>query len=176
MTKQQKAWKEFSADIKSEIDELFDIYQQIRSEIDTPRLIIDSTKELMAEMNPVRKDIMANCKNALFKLRKHPDFPGKKRLINWKNYKAKTNQALYSSHMFSQSDKNIFEVPYIEPIYNEKSPMVNGFQVLNACFDAAFARVWFVDKSRLRPIVSYSVFTIILIVQIETGKGKRPSN
>lgn len=137
---QQKAWKAFSADIKSEIEELFDIYQQIRGEIDTPRLIIDSSKELMAEMNPVRKDIMANCKNALFKLRNHPDFPGKKRLINWKNYKEKTNQALYSSHLYSESNQNIFEVPYIEPKYNDKSPTVNGFQVLNACFKAAFAR------------------------------------
>ena len=42
--------------------------------------------------------------------------------------------------MHSQSIESAFNVPIVEPKYSPDSPLVYGFEVLNACFDAALAR------------------------------------
>lgn len=137
---QQSAWRSFQDGIKNEIESLFDIYSQIKTEIEQSKLMDDSRKELAAERFPFRKDLIKNAKDAIFKLRIFPTFAGKKRLINWIKNKEQIHQELYSSHLFSQSDDNVFNVPQIAPIYKADSKTVNGYQLLNACFDAAFAR------------------------------------
>jgi len=137
---QKNAWKAFQGSIKSVISELFDIYDQIVLEINSPSLISDLKKELTAELNPVHKNVLTNCKAALFKLRTYPETAGKKRLINWKNHKERIYRDMYSSHLYSESAQSIDSVEYIPPTYDDDAKLINGFQVLNNCFDAAFER------------------------------------
>ncbi len=137
---QQKAWKDFQDSVKAGKIELFDIYDQIAQEIDNPEIISNLKKELNAELNPVHKDVFSNCKKALFQIRKYPEIAGKKRLINWKNHKAEMFSDMYSSHLYSESAESIDSVEYIPPTYDEDAKKVNGYQLLNNCFDAAFTR------------------------------------
>ena len=46
----------------------------------------------------------------------------------------------YDSHLHSQSPESALNVSQISPIYADDPPRVNGFKVLNACFDAMLAR------------------------------------
>ena len=62
------------------------------------------------------------------------------KLITWKNGYEKEQREMYTSHLYSQSAESALLVPEVKPVYNEHSPVINGFEVLNHCFDAALAR------------------------------------
>ncbi len=136
----RKAWDEFINEIKDERQELFSIYDTIQSELTDPSVLENVRKKLANERTPARKDVLKNAKNALLKLREHPLSEAKQQLLDWKNQKEIEHCHLYDSHLHSETLNNIEKVPYIPPVYSDESPMLNGYQVLNACFDAAFAR------------------------------------
>jgi 2-oxoisovalerate dehydrogenase E1 component len=49
-------------------------------------------------------------------------------------------QAEYSSHLYSESDNNALKVPAVPAVYSDSSPVVNGFEVLNAVFEKMMLR------------------------------------
>ncbi len=134
------AWNAYRNSIKVEQNELFAIYQEIETETGQPQMIEAVKKELSVEINPFYKDVLANAKKMLFQLRKHPNLVSRQKLLEWKNEKAQTYQDFYSTHLYSETDENIFNVEHIPPKYGADSPYVTGFQLLNKCFDAAFTR------------------------------------
>ncbi len=48
------------------------------------------------------------------------------------------NADRFNSHLHSQSDKNALKVPEIKPTYAPDSPLVDGFEIMRACFDKIF--------------------------------------
>ncbi len=50
------------------------------------------------------------------------------------------NETRYGSHLYSQSPDAALAIPEIKPTYHRNSPTLMGFEVVNACFDAMFAR------------------------------------
>lgn len=94
---------------------------------------------LLANPNPLRREIMAAIHQAL-RLVRNENNAEKQALIDWKKAQEPLNAERYSSHLYSQSAESALKVEEIKPIYSENSPMVYGFEVLNACFDAALAR------------------------------------
>jgi len=88
---------------------------------------------------PLRRDIMPVIREAL-SLTRRADSPARAKLVAWKEEQARLNEERYSSHLYSQSAESALKVAEIEPVYSENSPLVHGFEVLNACFDAALAR------------------------------------
>ena len=52
----------------------------------------------------------------------------------------KDNRETYDTHLYSSSEQSPLNVPAIPAEYSDESPMVMGFEVLNAAFDAAFER------------------------------------
>ncbi len=49
--------------------------------------------------------------------------------------------AIYSDNLLSQSPKSPLETPVEKAQYSEASPLKDGYEILNACFDANFARM-----------------------------------
>jgi len=142
ITEQAKknAWQAFTEDIKEEKTELFAIYDQIIASIDQKDLLDNTKRNLERERFPFRKDILKNAKDALLQLRSYPIFEGKQVLLNFKNNKEKIHNALYDTNLYSNTAKSIQHIKHVAPTYSEDSPMLNGYQILNACFDAAFSR------------------------------------
>ena len=130
----KEAWKAYRADIDQETKQLLDIYTQLNiSELSE----VQSTLE--KALLPTRKDLLASVKTALFELRGQ-EITGKETLLNWKQEKSVEYQNIYSTHLYSETANNVFNVKQIEPAYSENSPNITGFQLLNKCFDAAFER------------------------------------
>jgi pyruvate/2-oxoglutarate/acetoin dehydrogenase E1 component len=96
-------------------------------------------RRLQRLQNPNRKDIMKGVQQVLILLRDEA-IPAKQALIAWKEEQQALNEERYSSYLYSQSDKSALNVPKVKPIYSAESPMVSGFEVLNAAFDAMLAR------------------------------------
>ncbi len=49
--------------------------------------------------------------------------------------------SIYSDNLLSQSSKSPIEVPEEKAQYSDESPLKDGYEILNACFDANFARM-----------------------------------
>jgi pyruvate/2-oxoglutarate/acetoin dehydrogenase E1 component len=64
----------------------------------------------------------------------------KQAVIAWRNEQEKLIQTRYGSHLYSESSLSALKVEPVKPVYSDASPLVYGFEVLNACFDAALRR------------------------------------
>jgi pyruvate/2-oxoglutarate/acetoin dehydrogenase E1 component len=68
------------------------------------------------------------------------DNPTKSWLISWKEQQNELAEERFHSHLYSQSAESALQVPEVKPTYSDNAPNVNGFEIMNACFDAILAR------------------------------------
>ena len=52
----------------------------------------------------------------------------------------KENAALYNTHLYHEGARNILRVEEEKPVYDEDSPVMNGYEILNKFFDELFTR------------------------------------
>jgi pyruvate/2-oxoglutarate/acetoin dehydrogenase E1 component/TPP-dependent pyruvate/acetoin dehydrogenase alpha subunit len=104
----------------------------------------DDLKKIQVELarlpSPFRRNLASAAHRALVAARDEPAAL-RQPLIDWLAESAESNAARYGSHLHSQSKHNAQNIPAIEPIYAEDSPKINGFEVLNHCFDLILERM-----------------------------------
>jgi len=135
----KQAWLAYITPIEQERREVAQRIEQMAQHSAHATELRAIKEELLASPNPLRREIMAALQRALLVVRKE-HIPQKQGLIAWKKAQEPLNQARYSSHLYSQSDESALKVDEIKPAYSADSPLVYGFEVLNACFDAALGR------------------------------------
>jgi pyruvate/2-oxoglutarate/acetoin dehydrogenase E1 component/TPP-dependent pyruvate/acetoin dehydrogenase alpha subunit len=134
-----QAWKAYLSPILIERQEVANMIDET-SQSSAHQAELHHTKAaLLAIPNPLRRDIMLSIREALITTREE-NSAAKQNLIAWKKKQAEINQERYSSHLYNQAADSALNIKEIKPAYSEKSPTVNGFEVLNACFDAALGR------------------------------------
>ncbi len=135
----KKAWEAYSHPIYSESRELITLLTHMAS-LSPQREHLDAIKDrLTKQPHLFRRDLMTAVVNALLITREETN-PARQALIEWKHNQDVINQERYSSHLYSQSPESAMKIPEVKPIYSDQSPIVYGYEVLNACFDAALAR------------------------------------
>lgn len=133
------AWEAYTRPIREEIQEVADILDEISPGAAHSAALAQIKDRLLSAQTPLRRDIMVGLREALFIL-KDERVPAKQILIDWKKRQDPLQEERYSSHLYSQSAESALNVPEIKPVYSERSPVVHGFELLNACFDAMLAR------------------------------------
>lgn len=130
------AWTAFNESIKEELDGAIHAIDQA-FEATKKKKIGYLKKELTETINPIRSDSYKAVKKALRILRDCP-VPDKSLLLEWLKKADEKNYDRFNSYLYSHSPENIGSVEEVLPRYdNEK--MVDGREVLQACFDAALA-------------------------------------
>lgn len=131
-----ESWKAFNKDIQAEQKELVALLEQCEREHAEVHGIVET---LNKAINPVHYDSMKAAKAALRALvGKHSDI--KDRLRAWISNVSKRNEDRFNSHLFSQSLESAFRVQGIAAQYSENSLLVDGREVLRACFTEALQR------------------------------------
>ena len=133
------AWEAYITPIRKERQEVADMITEIATSASKSDELNEIKTRLMNILNPLRRDIMAAIEEVLITVRKE-EIPVKYTLIDWKIEQAEVNEERYSSHLYSQTPQSALKISEIKAVYSESSPTVYGFEVLNACFDAALAR------------------------------------
>jgi len=137
---QEEAWNEYITPIREEVQKTAVFIQQLAQERPDKQATLEQIrKELLSIREPYHKDSLVAIRKALTEVRDR-ETPARKALVEWKEQIEAWGAEAYDSHLYSQSPKAAIRVPEIKPIYDADSPKVNGFQVINACFDAALAR------------------------------------
>jgi pyruvate/2-oxoglutarate/acetoin dehydrogenase E1 component len=63
-----------------------------------------------------------------------------KPLLEWLRAQVEINNERYHTHLVAEGEASALNIPSIAPEYDETSPDVDGYKVLNACFDAMLKR------------------------------------
>jgi pyruvate/2-oxoglutarate/acetoin dehydrogenase E1 component/TPP-dependent pyruvate/acetoin dehydrogenase alpha subunit len=129
------AWTAYTAPMKQEQQELVAILNEVASKSDNKVFIEKHINELSSVKEPIRKDLLITARKVLRMVVKDS---GREILAAWiKNYTEKI-QPKYSSHLFSQSEQNVFSVKEVLPEYNGATEEVDGRVVIRDNFDAIF--------------------------------------
>lgn len=131
---QREAWNEFLNDIKEEQREAIQLINALGDE--------DSIKiatQLSAMPDALRRDVIAAARKAIRQSSTNPS-SSRDQLLNWYRLQKATNEEKYSDKLFTNSKESPLLIEAIAAHYHEDSKMVDGRELLNACFDANFAR------------------------------------
>lgn len=134
-----RAWKAFMEDIKKDQDALDSILKKAvqessyASELEELRVVLSKT------INPTRLDSMKAARKALRTMR-HENIEARSELIQWIKQADNDNYDRYNSFLYSQSEESALRVERIDPVFSDSSPIVDGREVLQKCFDAALQR------------------------------------
>jgi pyruvate/2-oxoglutarate/acetoin dehydrogenase E1 component/TPP-dependent pyruvate/acetoin dehydrogenase alpha subunit len=133
------AWEAYTKPLREEIQEVADILDEVATPSAHAAALAQIKDRLLNVPTPLRRDIWVGIRDALLALKDEPN-PAKQILIDWKARQDPLQQDRYSSHLYSQSAESAPNVPEVKPIYSERSPVMYGFEILNAGFDAMLAR------------------------------------
>ena len=131
------AWAAFVAPMKEEQHELVSLLNSIAASSASKVFIENEASNLASIKEPNRKEILTVVRKVL-RIIVHED--GRAQLANWiANYTNKI-QPKFSSHLFSQSDKNVLNVTEIAATYLDDAQEVDARLILRDNFDALFSK------------------------------------
>jgi 2-oxoisovalerate dehydrogenase E1 component len=136
---QKRAWNAYLQPILTERIEVVNLIEQLKNT--TSHLSeLDRIKDKLLNIpTPFHRDNMTAVIEGLIEARDE-QISVQQPLIDWKKNNQRINQNPYATHLYSQSVESALSVPELKPVYSDSSPILNGFEVINAYFDAAFAR------------------------------------
>jgi len=128
------AWEAFQNPIRAERDRAVAILKSA----DMPEMA-GLRSELEDAGKVTRSLVMSTTARALHQLR-GIETPARTELARFVEEYRRQNHERYNSHLYSRSDESPLKVPAVAAVYTDRSPLVDGRQVLLRNFDANFAR------------------------------------
>lgn len=146
---QRRAWDAYRAGIDAERDRVVALLGDLAAacgeagDADARSEIESVARRLGRKQAAFRRDVLAAAHEALLAAHERVgerDLAARRELADWRAEQEPVNRRRYGSHLYAEGDRSALAVPEIAPEYAADAPEVNGFEVLNACFDAALAR------------------------------------
>jgi pyruvate/2-oxoglutarate/acetoin dehydrogenase E1 component/TPP-dependent pyruvate/acetoin dehydrogenase alpha subunit len=138
------AWEAFRAPIEQEKREVLEMLAGLaQPAAGEGAEIAEIRRDLERQPVALRRDLAAAVEGALIATAGEK-LPAARRLVDWKRRLDEVNRERYSSHLHSVSPQSALNVPVVAARYSAGAAgarLVNGFEVLNACFDAALTRL-----------------------------------
>ncbi len=131
-----QSWKSFNIDIQRDqvsLDQILSSATEEFPEIAAIRL------ELRKTINPLRMDAMIAAKRAN-RILTYQSHPSKGNLNDWIKQVEAENFDRFNSYLLSNSEWSAMKITHVPAEYSEKSPLVDGREVLQACFREALQR------------------------------------
>lgn len=133
-----RAWAAFHDPIRAEQKEVAGLLDQVLPVASRPDEL-RRIQERLAAAAPLRREAQTAVSAALRALR-HDPAPVRQALVQWKTRHAEAQRQRYGSHLYSSGADSALAVPEVQPRYSKRSPELQGFEILNAAFDALLAR------------------------------------
>jgi pyruvate/2-oxoglutarate/acetoin dehydrogenase E1 component/TPP-dependent pyruvate/acetoin dehydrogenase alpha subunit len=139
---QRAAWNDLGGEINEDIKQVSALIREIAQHSklgDEFKAILSS---LASAVDPGRKDAIAAGRKAL-RLTVNENSAERSKLVNWLQAEAGKNKERFNSKLFTGSAQSPLNVPAVDAEYMGEARLIDGREVLNACFDLNFER----DKS-----------------------------
>eukprot|EP01118_Nematostelium_gracile_P008966 TRINITY_DN299_c0_g1_i6.p1 TRINITY_DN299_c0_g1~~TRINITY_DN299_c0_g1_i6.p1 ORF type:complete len:808 (+),score=150.47 TRINITY_DN299_c0_g1_i6:4318-6741(+) len=133
---QKEAWNEFLNAIKEDKKTAISLINAINErDPDIQRI----TARLASTPDALRKDLLTAARKAL-RLSINNDSAERHALLTWVNAHMEENAERYNSKLFTDGKDTPFAVESAPVQYADDAKMIDGRELLNACFDANFGR------------------------------------
>jgi pyruvate/2-oxoglutarate/acetoin dehydrogenase E1 component/TPP-dependent pyruvate/acetoin dehydrogenase alpha subunit len=129
------AWAAFVSPMKEEQQELISLLNTIAPSSANKVFIEKEAANLASIKEPIRKEILTVARKVL---RMIVNESGKQQLASWITSYTNKIQPKFSSHLFSQSDKNVLKATETAASYDDSAEEVDARLVLRDNFDAIF--------------------------------------
>jgi len=130
----EASWKAYIDDIKKDQQEALDLIGKVANSSSKKTELEAISSELRKALNPEKAHVMSTSRKAL-RISKDNPTQEWKNLQNWILDQKEKFEKQYSSLLYSESESSSLKVETIEATYSEESKLVDGREVLNACFD-----------------------------------------
>ena len=130
------AWNNFITAIKNDVAEAVAILNQVAQHSENKVFIEKYSADLAGIKEPIRKDILVAARKVLRMLTGNDRIT----LAQWITSFTEKIQPKYSSHLFSESAKNLASTTEVKPIYDETAEEVDARLILRDNFDAIFSK------------------------------------
>ena len=131
---QKRAWADYKKLLNTELEEAVSLLSAFDDEfVELP------LKTLQSSSDSSLKEIYSLVRQVLRDLRFSSSVE-KDNLLYWYREKQEINKERYNSTLYSESPYSPLKVKTIDAEYDDEAPIVDGREVLNACFEANFAK------------------------------------
>jgi pyruvate/2-oxoglutarate/acetoin dehydrogenase E1 component/TPP-dependent pyruvate/acetoin dehydrogenase alpha subunit len=137
---QQRAWESFIAPIEEERKTVLALTAEMAGSSRRGSEVEKVRQDLQKIAAPQRRDVMAAACSALIAAAGE-EIPAARRLSDWRAEQERINRERYSADLYSDTPLSALKVPVVAAVYAPDAPERNGFEILNACFDAALRRL-----------------------------------
>lgn len=132
------AWKAYQSPIDDEARAVISLLDEAAAAGgDAAAEVSAARDELRKQPAPLRRDVHVAVHRALVAVR---GSGAGARLAEWKREQEREMYDRYHSELYSEGDESPLRVPVVAPEYAAGAQEVDGYKVLNACFDAALKR------------------------------------
>jgi len=139
---QREAWNELAGEINEEIGQVSALIEQVAAQSQNSAKLKDVIAELKATVDPGRKDAISAGRKTL-RITVKEKLSSRQDLVNWLNAERVKNDERFSSKLFTETATSPLNVPVVKANYDDDAKLLDGREILNACFDSNFDR----DKS-----------------------------
>lgn len=136
---QRRAWEAFRAPVEEEKTAALRLLEDLARESAHSGEVKKIAEDLKRQQVAQRREILSALHSALIATAGEA-LVSAQAIVAWKKEQERANEDRYNSHLYSTTPQAALLVAPVAPVYAPDAPAVNGFEVLNACFDAALAR------------------------------------
>ncbi len=131
-----RAWENYEAPIKKQVVRTAELIRaMVGSMPDKEESLETLVLEIMSNREPTRRDVMHCLHQSIVIAGK---LPGSQAAKNYYQDLQKENAGLYNTHLTHEGARNILGVHEVHPTYDDETPTINGYEVLNRYFDDLF--------------------------------------
>ena len=136
---QRRAWESCRRPVEDEKRVLIQLTSELAEASAHEAQIEGVLKRLGRLANPHRRDLLAAAQESLIHTRTEKS-QIRDQLVEWRDEMEEAGYQRYGSYLHSESEASALAVEVVEAHFSDSSPLVNGFEVLNRCFDEALGR------------------------------------
>lgn len=132
----QRAWKAYMDPVEVKRREL----RRLLEGFPAGHLQVQTAVEELGHMvNPALSELLQQARRVFYGTIGE-NIPARDNLLAWIREVETTGDRRYHTHLYSNSPHSALKAPVVPPVFSESSPVLNGFEILNAFFDHALAR------------------------------------
>ena len=130
----EAAWKAFRVSLQGELQEASLLMQNAAENNRQNARLSEIANSLKETLNPIKSDVTRAVRKSLRYLR-NENSEDRRALQDWLQKAKKARFEEYSSHMYSETSNAALKIGETKPEYKEDSRLVDGREVVQACFD-----------------------------------------
>jgi 2-oxoisovalerate dehydrogenase E1 component len=135
----KNAWNRYIDPIKSELQEVCLIFDEIAAVSNNAGHVQKIRSELAKITEPLRRDIITNAKKVL-RLTIHENNPFRQKLIEWLNISKTNNYERFNTYLYSQSPLSALNIPVKSIEFGIPEKQLDGREILKENFDKILSK------------------------------------